>query len=73
MKTITDSDVKFLLKDPRADRVTLIYLVYRFNSGRFKYSTEQTVEPYQWDSVNQRAYINQKSRADKETHQTINA
>lgn len=73
MRTISDSDVKFLLKDPRAERSTLIYLVYRFDSGRFKYSTEQKIEPYQWDAANQRAYVNQKSRADRETHQTINA
>ena len=73
MKTIQDKDVKFLLKDPRADRPTLIYLVYRFDSGRFKYSTEQTVEPYQWDANAQRVRVAAKPRLERERHETINA
>ncbi|GAB3689170.1 hypothetical protein GCM10027592_05190 [Spirosoma flavus] len=73
MKTITDQDIKFLLKDPRADRPTLISLFYRYDNTRFVYSTGLTIDPYQWDLTNQRAYINQKSRALRETYQTINA
>jgi integrase len=72
MKTIQDKDVKFLLKDPRADRPTLIYLVYRFDSGRFKYSTEQTIEPYLWDSNTQRVRPVSKPRSERERLETIN-
>ncbi|SOD96409.1 site-specific integrase [Spirosoma fluviale] len=73
MKTITDENIKFLLKDPRADRPTLISLVYRYNNTRFVYSTGLTIDPYQWNTEDQRAYTNQKGRADRETYQTINA
>jgi integrase len=73
MKTVSDQDVKFLLKDPRADRPTLISLVYRYNNTRLVYSTGLTVEPYQWDIANQRAHVNQKGRTIRETYQTINA
>lgn len=73
MKTVSDQDIKFLLKDPRADRPTLISLYYRYNNTRFVYSTGLTVEPYQWDIDKHRAHTTQKSRKDRETHQTINA
>ncbi|MDB5244074.1 MAG: integrase family protein [Spirosoma sp.] len=73
MKTVSDQDVKFLLKDPRADRPTLISLVYRYANTRFVYSTGLTIDPYQWDADRQRAYTNQKGRADRENYQTINA
>lgn len=73
MKTVSDQDVKFLLKDPRAHRPTLISLVYRYANTRFVYSTGLTVDPYQWDATRQRAHTNQKGRTAKETYQTINA
>ncbi|GAB2564406.1 site-specific integrase [Spirosoma areae] len=73
MKTIADKDVKFLLKDPRADRQTLISLFYRYANQRFVYSTGLTIEPYQWDATAQRARTNQKSRAAREPFETINA
>ncbi len=73
MKTPSAEDVKFLLKDPRATAPTLVYLVYRFDSGRFKYSTGQTVEPFQWDTTHQRAHLNQKKKTDRAEHETINA
>lgn len=73
MKTIADRNVKFLLKDAKADRPTLISLVYRYNNQRFVYSTGLTIEPYQWDSNNQRAYTNQKSRVIREPFETLNA
>lgn len=76
MKTISDKDVKFLLKESRSTSSTLIYLVYRYGSTRFKYSTGQTIEPYQWDTTRQRAYVDQKvirSKRDRETNETINA
>ncbi len=62
-----------MLKDARADRPTLINLVFRYENARFKASTGLTIEPYQWDTVNQRAYNNQKSRASREPFETINA
>lgn len=73
MKTISDQDIKFLLKDPRADRPTLISLFYRYDNTRFVYSTGLTIDPYLWDNTNQRAHINQKNRAIRDTNQTINA
>ncbi len=65
--------IKFLLKDARATAPTLIYLVYRFDNQRFKYSTGQTVEPYQWDATAQRARTTQKNRAERAAHETLNA
>ncbi len=41
--------VKFFLKDTKADKATLIYLVYNFNNKRFKYSTGETINPIAWD------------------------
>jgi len=72
MKTPSTEDVKFLLKDARATGSTLVYLVYRFNNSRFKYSTGQTVEPFQWNAEDQRAYSNQKNKALRLEHETIN-
>lgn len=73
MKNVQVADVKFLLKNPRATAPTLVSLVYRFQNQRFVYSTGQSVEPYQWDTVNQRAYINQKVKAVRLAHENINA
>ena len=73
MKTIQDKDVKFLLKDARADRPTLISLFYRYANTRFVYSTGLTIEPYLWDADRQRAHTNQRSRAAREPYETLNA
>lgn len=76
MKTASDRDVKFLLKDSRATGATLIYLIYRYGSTRLKYSTGQTVEPYQWDTKRQRTYTDPKTikdRRERETNETVNA
>ena len=73
MKSVSDQDIKFLLKDARAERPTLINLVFRFNNSRFKNSTGLTIEPYQWDAERQRAYTNQKTRIAREPFETINA
>jgi integrase len=72
MKTPSTEDVKFLLKDARATALTLVYLVFRFDNSRFKYSTGQTVEPFQWNATDQRAYTNQKNKAVRSEHETIN-
>lgn len=73
MKTIADKDIKFLLKDARSDRPTLISLFYRYTNQRFVYSTGLTIDPYQWDAENQRAHVNQKSRAARQPFETLNA
>lgn len=73
MKSVSDQDIKFLLKDARAERSTLINLVFRFNNGRFKTSTGLTIVPYQWDPERQRAFTNQKTRIAREPFETINA
>lgn len=73
MKTVQGSAVRFLLKDPHADRATLISLVFRYGSQRFVYSTGQFIEPFQWDSVAQRAHTNQKNRVERSAHETVNA
>lgn len=73
MKSAQVADVKFLLKNPRDTAPTLVSLVYRFANQRFVYSTMQLVEPYQWDSVNQRCLISQKVKTVRLAHQTINA
>lgn len=73
MKTVSDQDIKFLLKDIRSEKPTLINLVYRYNNDRFKTSTGLTIEPHQWDSDRQRAYTNQKNRAAREPFETLNA
>ncbi len=73
MKSVNGSDVRFLLKDPRADRPTLISLVYRYDNQRFVYSTGQFIEPCQWSTDSQRAYTNQKNRLARQPFETINA
>ena len=76
MKTITDKAVKFLLKDSQADRPTLIYLVFRYDSGRFKTSTAQTILPYLWDAQTQRAITDLKkirNKQQREANETLNA
>ena len=73
MQTARAADVKFLLKDSRATDPTLISLVYRYDNRRFVYSTGQFIEPYQWDTPNQRAHIKQEIRAVRQSHETINA
>ena len=73
MRNTQVADIKCLLKDPRATAPTLVSIVYRYDSQRFVYSTGQSIEPFQWDSINQRAYTNQKSRTERSNHESINA
>ncbi len=75
MKTISDRDFKFILKDARATGPTLVYLIYRYDSTRFKYSTGQTVEPFQWDATRQRVTTDPKvikNKRERETNETTN-
>ena len=73
MQNTLAADVKFLLKDPRTTDATLVSLIFRYENRRFVYSTGQFIEPYQWDTDNQRAYTNQKNRTVRQQHETINA
>ncbi|WP_020605666.1 site-specific integrase [Spirosoma spitsbergense] len=73
MQNTLAADVKFLLKDPRTTDATLVSLIFRYENRRFVYSTGQFIEPYQWDTDNQRAYTNQKNRIVRQQHETINA
>ncbi|GAB3927910.1 site-specific integrase [Larkinella terrae] len=73
MKSITDKGIKFLLKDASSDRPTLIYLVFRYDNGRFKTSTGQTIAPYLWDLVKQRAQTNLRNRQERQINETVNA
>ena len=73
MQTTLANDVRFLLKDPRATEPTLVSLVYRYDNRRFVYSTGQFIEPYQWDTENQRAHTTQKNRTERQQHESINA
>lgn len=73
MKTVSDQDIKFLLKAASSDRPTLISLIYFYSSQRFVYTTGLTIEPKQWDGNRQQAYTNQKSCILREPFETINA
>ncbi|GAB4027292.1 site-specific integrase [Spirosoma koreense] len=73
MKSISDQDIKFLLKEPRATHPTLISLFYRYENKRFVYSTGLTIVPNQWDAVSQRARTDQKNRVAREPFEIINA
>lgn len=76
MKTITGNTIKFLLKDAKSEGPTLIYLVFRYDYGRFKTSTGQNIVPYLWDASKQRAITDSrliKNRQVREGNETINA
>lgn len=46
---------KFILKEPNAKVETLIYLIYRYQYQRFKYSTGEKINPKFWNTSSQRA------------------
>lgn len=49
-------NVRFNLKDAKnLNKETLIYLVFRFNQNKLKYSTGQKIKPKFWNSTQQRA------------------
>jgi integrase len=48
-------EAKFVLKDPKADKETLVYLIFRFNNERLKYSTGEKIDPKFWSATKQRA------------------
>src|SRR5215217_36143 len=45
----------FVLKEPSSQNSTLVYLIYRFNNNRLKYSTGQKINPRFWNPEKQRA------------------
>jgi integrase len=45
----------FVLKEPTSKDETLVYLLYRFNGAKLKYSTGQKINPKFWNPENQRA------------------
>lgn len=58
----------FVLKEPTAKEETLIYLLFRFNGVKLKYSTGQKIVPSKWNAEKQRA---KELRSSKE-HETLN-
>ena len=47
--------VKFVLKEPKADQETLVYLMFTFNNLRLKYSTGDKIHPDFWNPTTKRA------------------
>jgi len=45
----------FILKEPSSNEPTLIYLLYRFNGQKLKFSTGQKIHPKFWNEEKQRA------------------
>ncbi len=48
-------EAKFVLKEPSSKEPTLIYLLFRFNNQKLKYSTSEKIIPKLWNSETQRA------------------
>src|SRR5436190_15171941 len=48
-------DATFVLKEPTSLEPTLIYLFFRFNKQKLKYSTGQKIKPKYWNVEKQRA------------------
>ena len=48
-------DATFVLKEPTSTEPTLIYLFFRFNNQKLKYSTSQLITPKFWNKEKQRA------------------
>ncbi|TNJ47125.1 site-specific integrase [Tamlana fucoidanivorans] len=45
---------KFILKEPTSKTDTLIYLIFRYQYQRFKYSTGEKINPKFWNTTSQR-------------------
>src|SRR5687767_512388 len=45
----------FVLKEPSGKNKTLVYLLYRYNGQKLKYSTGQKIVPKYWNEEKQRA------------------
>jgi hypothetical protein len=42
----------FVLKEPSSKEDTLVYMLFRFNGSKLKYSTVQKINPKFWNSRN---------------------
>ena len=45
--------VTFNLKEPNSKSETLIYLIFRYNNSKLKYSTGQKIHPKYWNAETQ--------------------
>jgi integrase len=63
---------KFVLKEPKANSKTLLYLFYNFNQGRLKFSTGQSIDPKFWNPAKQRAKETSSFREHTEFNQYLN-
>jgi integrase len=54
------ANVTFILKEPESKAPTLVYLIYRFNNQRLKYSTGQKILPKFWNFDKQRVKENRQ-------------
>lgn len=61
-------EAKFVLKEPLGKNSTLIYLIFRFNNQKLKYSIGEKILPKHWNSETQRA---RESRTNTD-HATLN-
>lgn len=48
------AEATFVLKEPNGKEATLIYLLFRFNNEKIKYSTSEKIAPKYWNSEKQR-------------------
>lgn len=49
------ANAKFILKEPKSKEETLIYMLFRYQYKRFKYSTGEKINPKFWNPEKQRA------------------
>ena len=45
---------KFIIKEPTSKTDTLVYLIFRYQYRRFKYSTGEKIKPKFWNTTSQR-------------------
>jgi integrase len=57
-------DVNFYLKKPEKSGKALIYLQFKYQGQRFKYSTKQNIDPANWNDSKQRVKNNRVTTAD---------
>jgi integrase len=55
-------DAKFVLKEPNSKEETLIYLLFRFDNQKLKYSTAEKVIPGSWNKTKQRVKMVRDSK-----------
>jgi hypothetical protein len=48
-------EATFVLKEPNGTEPNLVYLLYRFNGSKLKYSTGWKIKPKFWNPEGQRA------------------